>query len=40
MGWKCIDDKFKVLSNIYFDTEYLISFIYLENVIVLFALAI
>ena len=41
MGWKCMDNKFQVLSNIYFDFNiYLISVIYLENMIVLCALVI
>ena len=32
MGWKCMDDKFQVLSNVYFGAAYPIRFIYLENV--------
>ena len=40
VGWKCMDSKFQVLSNIYFGAEYRIRFIYLESVIVLFALVI
>ena len=36
MGRKCMDYKSQVVSNIYFDT--CMKFIYLENVIFLFAL--
>ena len=32
MGWKCMDNKSQVLSNICFDAGYIISFIYLESV--------
>ena len=35
---KYMDNKFQVLSNIYFDVGYLVSFIYLENMIVLYPL--
>ena len=38
MRWKSMDSTLQVLSNIYFDAEYLIRFIYLENVVVQFAL--
>ena len=37
MGWKCTDIKVQVLSNINVGAEYLVKFIYLEDVIVLFA---
>ena len=40
MGWKCMDNKFQALSNFYFDAGYLKSFIYLENVVMLFPLVI
>ena len=33
-----MDSTLQVLSNIYFGAEYLIRFIYLENVVVQFAL--
>ena len=37
MGWKCMDIKVQVLSNINYGAEYLVKLIYLEDVIVLFA---
>ena len=35
-----MDSKFQVLFNIYFGAKYLIKFIYLENLVLLFALVI
>ena len=40
MGWKWMDSKFQILSNIYFGAEYPIRFIYLKDMIVLFVLVI
>ena len=38
MRWKSMDSTLQVLSKIYFGAEYLIRFIYLENVVVQFVL--
>ena len=40
LGWKCMDNKFQVLSSVDFGAVYLIRLIYMENMILLLFLAI